>query len=54
MPRRIVLNLSLDPELAQALDAFVASKPGEDRDSVAREVLETRPKRPVPAGSRVV
>ena len=39
MASRIVLNLSLDPDLAQALDAFVASTPDENRSSVARKAL---------------
>ena len=39
MTRRVVLSLNLDPQLAQALDAFVASRPGESRSSVARKAL---------------
>jgi len=39
MNGRVVVNLSLDPELARELDAFVASKPGENRSSVARKAL---------------
>ena len=39
MASRIMLNLSLDPDLAQALDAFVASTPDENRSTVARKAL---------------
>jgi len=39
MDGRVVVNLSLDPELARELDAFVATKPGENRSSVARKAL---------------
>ncbi len=39
MAKSIVVNLGLDPELAEALDAFVAARPGEDRGSVARTAL---------------
>ena len=39
MARRVALNLNFDPELVQALDAFVASKPGENRSSIARKAI---------------
>jgi hypothetical protein len=36
---RVVVSLNLDPELARQLDAFVATKPGENRTSVATKAL---------------
>ena len=39
MGQRIVLNLNLDSDLVVALDEFVASRPGENRSSVARKAL---------------
>ena len=39
MSERVVVNLTLDPDLASELDAFLATKPGENRSSVARKAL---------------
>ena len=39
MARRIPLSCDLEPTLAQALDAYLASRPGESRSSIVREAL---------------
>ena len=39
MARRIPLRCDLEPTLAQALDAYLASRPGESRSSIVRKAL---------------
>ncbi|MDI9584547.1 MAG: hypothetical protein QM473_10045 [Acidobacteriota bacterium] len=40
MARRIPLNVQFDPELVKALEAFVASRPGENRSSIVRKAVD--------------